>query len=875
MLKKSLIVVLLCALVASYKPEARAQVSVTIQTCGVVTLFVPATALTPGAITIGLVPYVIAPGTTLAGQADAQVGAHMCLSATVNAALQITSGSLILDVNTQINICGIVDAYVAATANAAGYIRIGGVTYPIAAGTTLDGAANIQVGAEVGLQATVNALGQITVGVVVAGCGGTNTNHAPTITAPDSASVVVGQTFTTAITAADQDAGDTLSLTATGLPAGATMSPNPASGNPATAQLSFTPSAGQAGQTFSVVLRATDTHASAASATLNITVTSGGGGGNHPPSISAPSSASVAVGQTLTATISAADQDAGDTITLSASGLPSGAAFVPATGSFTFTPTAGQAGQTYTVTFTATDNHGGATSATTTITVTAAGGGNHAPTISVPGPQTATVGVPLTFLVTASDPDPGDVVTLSASGLPAGATFIAGVFLFTPSAAQAGQTFTVTFTANDTHGGSTSATVVITVSGGGGGTNHAPTIAVPGSQTTAPGQNVAFTVTASDSDGDTVTLSASNLPTGASFNASTGRFSFTPSAAQAGQTFTVIFTAADDEGASVSAGVLITVTGNGGGGDDNHAPVLSVPGALTVAAGSTVGFTVAASDPDGDPIVLSAIGVPINASFNASTGLFSFTPSAAQAGQLFTVVFTATDALGAVATGTVVITVTESTGGGGDPEPPVIVYPPSPTSVAVDETLTFVVTATTQAENCAITLSATGLPANSSFNPATGQFVFEPVESQANQSYTVTFRATDCFGQTATGTVTIVVTEAGGGGEGDNGQICLSASKIVFAPQAVGASCGYVIVTVTNNGTGTLTLSNFAMADGTNFRLDGTSAPMSVAPGSVAELKLQFIPTSEGVKRDTLRMVTSDETRQTVMIRLKGKARPR
>jgi hypothetical protein len=56
---------------------------------------------------------------------------------------------------------------------------------------------------------------------------------------------------------------------------------------------------------------------------------------------------------------------------------------------------------------------------------------------------------------------------------------------------------------------------------------------------------MSFAVSATDPDGDTVVLSATGLPTGASFNPSSGVFAWTPAYNQAG-VYTVTFTATDN-----------------------------------------------------------------------------------------------------------------------------------------------------------------------------------------------------------------------------------------------------------------------------------------------------------------------------------------
>jgi PKD repeat protein len=90
--------------------------------------------------------------------------------------------------------------------------------------------------------------------------------------------------------------------------------------------------------------------------------------------------------------------------------------------------------------------------------------------------------------------------------------------------------------------------------------NTPPTLTVPGPVTAKAGSTVTFTVTGADTDGDVVTLTTSTMPSGASFNASTGVFTWTTTAAQAGGTFTISFTATDSVGLSVTKQVQITVT---------------------------------------------------------------------------------------------------------------------------------------------------------------------------------------------------------------------------------------------------------------------------------------------------------------------------
>ncbi len=107
-------------------------------------------------------------------------------------------------------------------------------------------------------------------------------------------------------------------------------------------------------------------------------------------------------------------------LTLSAGGLPTGATFDPATGVFAWTPTEAQQGQ-YIVTFTATDDGmpNLTDSEAVTITVTEV---NAPPVLAPISDMSVDENTLLQFTVSAGDVDePGNTLTYSAAGLPAGA----------------------------------------------------------------------------------------------------------------------------------------------------------------------------------------------------------------------------------------------------------------------------------------------------------------------------------------------------------------------------------------------------------------------------------------------------------------------
>jgi PKD repeat protein len=254
---------------------------------------------------------------------------------------------------------------------------------------------------------------------------------------------------------------------------------------------------------------------------------------------------------------------------------------------------------------------------------------NGQPVMGAIPPSVIDEGKLLTLKVNATDPD-GDVLSYSVLNLPAGAVFNATTRLFswTPGYDQAGN-YTITFRVSD---GALSDTgdAVITVRN----VNRAPVMdAIPPS-VTDDGKLFTLTVTASDPDGDILKYSASGLPAGAAFNATTRLFSWTPGYDQIGN-YTITFRVSDGA-LSDTVDAIITVM------EVNRAPVMDAIPSYVTDEGKLLTFRIIASDPDGDVLSFSVMNLPKGASYKAADGTFSWTPQYDQAG-IYRVTFSVSD----------------------------------------------------------------------------------------------------------------------------------------------------------------------------------------------------------------------------------------
>ena len=316
---------------------------------------------------------------------------------------------------------------------------------------------------------------------------------------------------------------------------------------------------------------------------------------------------------------------------------------------FSWTPSEAQGGLTPSVTITVTDNGSGNLTDSETFTITV-GDTNVAPVLAAIGNQTVNEGATLSFTATATDADlPSQTLTysLDAASLALGMSINSstGVFSWTPSEAQGGLTPSVTVTVTDN--GTRQPDRQRDVHDHGG--RHQPR---PGAGRDRQPERQRRCDAELHRLGDrrrpadqtlTYTLDAASLALGMTIDANSGVFSWTPTEAQGGLTPSVTVTVTDNGTGTLTDSETFTITV----GDTNVAPVLAAIGNQAVNEGATLSFTASATDAD-LPIQtltysLDAASLALGMSINASTGVFSWTPTEAQGGLAPSVTVTVTD----------------------------------------------------------------------------------------------------------------------------------------------------------------------------------------------------------------------------------------
>jgi large repetitive protein len=536
-------------------------------------------------------------------------------------------------------------------------------------------------------------------------------------------SVNVGSYFS------DRD-GDALRFTATGLPAG--LSIDTATG---TITGTIDRNASQPnGGVYSATVTGTDPGGLATSRTFTWTVTN-----PAPTAVNDAATTNEDTAVTIAPLVNDTDPD-GDPLRITAATAPNGTVVINANGTITYTPRANFNG-TDTITYTISDGNGGFSTAVVIVTVNAV---NDAP-VAVNDAARTNEDTPVTVAVLANDTDPdGDPLTVTAASAANGTVIVNpdGTIRYTPRANFNG-TDTITYTISDGKGGTSTATVTVTVD-----PVNDPPVATNDVATTNEDTPVTISVLGNDTDvdGDPLTVVSASAPNGTVVINANGTITYTPKLNFNG-TDTITYQISDGKGGFSTATVTITVV------PVNDAPVASPP--LPPQAnpdGAVVSVPVAGSfsDPDGDLLTYSAVGLPAGLTINATTGIISGTinRSASQVnGGIYSVTVTASDGKGGTANTTFSWTVTNPA--------PVAANDLATTNEDTPVTVS-VLTNDSDPDGDPLTVTSASAPNGTVVINANGTITYTPA-ANFNGTDTITYTISDGQGGTATATVTVTV----------------------------------------------------------------------------------------------------------------------
>lgn len=261
--------------------------------------------------------------------------------------------------------------------------------------------------------------------------------------------------------------------------------------------------------------------------------------------------------------------------------------------------------------------------------------------------------------------------------------------------------------------------------------NTTPVISGTASTSVNEDSLYSFTPTATDADpSTTLTFSITNKPAWATFSASTGALTGTPTNANVGTTSGIVISVSDGTASASLPAFAITVV------NTNDAPVVSSTAVTVATQGSAYSYSFAGTDVDvGDTLTRSVVTKPAWLNFNASTGLLSGTPGNSDVG-VHAVTLRITDAAGLFATQSFNITVANIN------DAPTITGSPAVT-VAQGAAYSFVPMAADVDTGTTLTFSIANKPTWATFNTATGALSGTPTNTDVGATAGIVISVSD------------------------------------------------------------------------------------------------------------------------------------
>jgi hypothetical protein len=403
-----------------------------------------------------------------------------------------------------------------------------------------------------------------------------------------------------------------------------------------TGELSGTPETSDVGLTAQIQMNVSNGAASAIIGPFRIHIFAHKppGTGAAPQILGTPP-ASVTAGQ-MYFFIPAVTNPSDDELTFAIVNRPAWATFDTTTGTLGGMPRAADVGTFANIQISVTG--GGATASLPAFSIAVLAAASTGPTISGTPASWVEAGSQYSFTPLASDPQ-GLPLTFSIANAPTWATFntSTGQLSGTPHSSAAGTWGNILISVSDGNASASLPAFSIQV--------QAPAVDVPSISGNPPthivaGNAYSFTPTASDPDGAALTFSVSNLPSWASFNASSGQLSGTPTDASAGTYSDIVVSVSNGTASASLAAFSIQVET-----PTVPPPVISGSPATSVVTGSAYAFTPSATDPSGNALTFSVLNLPSWANFSSSTGELWGTPTSANVGTYSNIVISVSDGL--------------------------------------------------------------------------------------------------------------------------------------------------------------------------------------------------------------------------------------
>ncbi|HYM41727.1 MAG TPA: putative Ig domain-containing protein, partial [Steroidobacteraceae bacterium] len=346
------------------------------------------------------------------------------------------------------------------------------------------------------------------------------------------------------------------------------------------------------------------------------------------PTIGGTPATQITAGQAYSFTPTATGP-AGTTLSFSVQNSPSWAAFNTSTGTLSGTPAASNVGTFSNIVISVSDGTASASLPAFSIQVSAAA---QPPTISGTPPTQVGAGQAYSFTPSASSPS-GATLTFSVQNLPAWASFstTTGTLSGTPSSSSVGTFSNIVISVSDGQASASLPAFSIQVTA----TVQPLSISgTPATQVTA-GHAYAFTPSAIGPAGAALNFSVQNLPSWATFSATTGTLSGTPSSSNVGTFANIVISVSDGQASASLPAFSIQVAA--------QPPTISGSPSTQVNEGQAYSFTPTASGPTGLTLTFSVQNLPAWAVFSTSTGTLSGTPSSANVGTFSNIVISVSD----------------------------------------------------------------------------------------------------------------------------------------------------------------------------------------------------------------------------------------